>query len=196
MRVLGLDQASRTGWAIAEDGMRKPVSGVWNTRQATQNGDETPYFHDFRRRLTDIVREHKPERIFFETPILMRHDTVAGIILRYGLIPVIQLVSADAGLPPPQMVANGDWHERFLGVRSVPPSLKGASSHHKTRWWKEAVVTACAKRNWYITDHNEADACAIADYGLASVSKDYAGQTDALARRAEMEADLARRDAL
>ncbi len=88
---------------------------------------------------------------------------------------------------PVQQVTPNSWRSRFLGV-TKPVGVTGKAVRPEL---KRMALKACALRNWYVDDDNVAEALGILDFGLSTLSRQHAGKTDVLFRRAELKADIA-----
>ena len=190
MIVVGFDQAVKgIGWAWGEPGS-VPSRG-WQ---------ELPDYASNTARLGKYVREWTitflksigAERVYFEQvikrnigfhmPTLQKQLKVQGMI---------ETAAEMVGLEDDAYeVMIADWRTQFHhGMR--PPK----NSDSESDAWKMMALKECAARGWWTDDHNVAEACGIWDYGCKCADKIYRARAKVTRRRAEHEADEARRAA-
>jgi Holliday junction resolvasome RuvABC endonuclease subunit len=151
MKVLGLDTATKTGWAVCENG-KITDSGVqdFQKRRGESNGG---MFLRFRKWLADIISAVKPDLIIYEQA---HHRGGAATEVCVNLTGRVQEVATAAGIEYARY-ATGEIKRLGTG--------KGKAS-------KEEMIIAAAKiLGRDPIDDNEADAVIIAfiggqDYGF------------------------------
>jgi hypothetical protein len=93
-RILALDVATTTGWAVAFAKDDKPLFGA---HRAAPGGSSAGYlFLNFARWLTDMIAIHQPDAIFFEAPLDPRRigaktnaETFRRLITMAGLVEMV-----------------------------------------------------------------------------------------------------------
>lgn len=154
MTTLGLDPATKTGWAICDDDERVLASGMFNLK--TVDGASLFSLAQF---LNSLIARYKVTAICYEQPIIYgggsrlmgtRSPNFTGPMISG----IIQVVAHEAGLP----VAS--CHNATL--------KKWATGSGKAKK-PEMTAEACIRTGRRITDHNEADAILIALYGAAEL---------------------------
>lgn len=192
MICLGLDQAPRgIGFAYGEPGA-VPKFG-WR---------ENPDYGDSEERLLDnvsdwlaqFIKSSGAERIFYEQ-IIIRTDRVNTITAykQFVIWAAIMVAAKALNLPREHcsMVLISDWRKEFHhGMR--PQRGSGAESAA----WKDMAIKECARRDIYTTNHNAAEAVGIWDFGCKCEDRTYRARSKVMKRRAEHDADEARRAAL
>lgn len=180
MKVLGLDQSSNMGWGVGTPDA-PPVFGLIHI--PTDRGD-TFMVQTARNVTTRLFDEHEPDAIYFEELIIPKNSyNIRSRIVMFMITAIIELVAADAGIPT-YSVSSDKWRRRLLGVAQAPRHIR--KSEERRAWLKDRAIAECAKRGWYTSDDNVAEALGIMDYGLCCESRSYASRTDPLMRRAEI----------
>lgn len=191
MIVCGLDQSPRgIGWAVGEPGS-VPLRGYV----------ENPNYGDNTARLGVYVfrwavaffTEHQVARIFYEQIIARRNGFNAPTFHKQArVVGGIELAAAELGMADHAYeVLIADWRREFHHGLS-PAKGRGDESEA----WKALALKECAARNWWTEDHNVAEACGIWDFGCKCEDPTYRARARLLKRRAEHDADEARRAAL
>ena len=191
MIVLGLDQAPRgIGWAYGEPGS-VPQRG-W--RENPDYGDNTARLRrDVREWLVTFAKSTGANAIFFEQVLVRKHGLhMPTLHKQFAVVGGIETAAEMLGLEDhccEVMIA--DWRAEFHhGTR--PQKGDGGESSA----WKTLAIKECARRGWWTDDHNAAEACGIWDFGCKCSDKVYKARARVGKRRAQHEADEARREAL
>jgi hypothetical protein len=188
MKILALDQAGKSGWAIGSSQNRTHRSGRWQLPGPNPNGDETPVFVAMRKRLTEMWEEQNFELIAFEEPLFIDGKSPVGVRIQLlGLVAIIQLFAHDHKIPA-YSVALDDWRKHFLGANCAPRTINMPEARRE--WWKEKAVEACSRRFWDChSSHDEAEALGILDYALWQADQSYeiAVRPDVLRQKSHIE---------
>lgn len=154
MTYLGLDLATKTGWATWTPGEARPHTGT--LRLPRWNPDElAPDFERLRRHLSDMHAASPIAAVWYEAPIMRGVDKLRTLQLLLGLANMTEWWCYKVGVPCRQAEMR-DWRKHFLGT-----STGGRDA------LKKAAKDACALRGWPVTGDDEADAAGVLDYGLA-----------------------------
>ena len=152
--VLALDMSSRLGFALARLPARpltplematirpkQPMSGV-----VKFSGEVGPFLANFERWLNQMLDEHQPAGIAFESPILPTITTPQTVMKLMGLASVLLMTC----------------HKRRIGwVRQAQPAtVKKFISGHGGKG-KERVMAAIDSFGWRYQTDDEADALAL-----------------------------------
>ena len=140
MKILAIDPATLTGWAVSYPS--STLSGVADF--GAHRGNRPMIFEAFDLWLADMVTEHEPEMLVFETPIHRGSGSRTG----FGLAAIIELIAARRGL----FVAE---------VNLVTIKRHGTGN---ARAEKAAMVSAARARGWAPATDDEADALWLLDY--------------------------------
>jgi hypothetical protein len=181
--ALALDHAPiATGWAVGRPCEPPLGHGVFRLR--TWGLDEPDRVARYRTWLMDLIANHRIGHVFYEQPIesVARHGNLDTRMKQGAVVGMIWLACHDAGVPC-QPVAVSQWRARFLGTTKATPGLKGV---HEEDDLKAKALRACALRGLIVSDHNEAEALGILDYGLSTLSRRHAAWGDPLMRRAQL----------
>ena len=191
MIILGLDQAPRgIGFAYGEPGA-VPVRG-WH--ELPDYGNNTARLRRAVREWTSqIIKSTGAERIYFEQ-ILIRTVRIHMPTMhrQFAVVGGIETAAEMLGLEDfcfEVMIA--DWRREFH---------HGARPQHgkddQSEAWKALALKECAARNWWTEDHNVAEACGIWAFGCLCEDPIHRARSRLAKRRAQHEADEARRAAL
>lgn len=144
-RILALDTATTTGWAIGTDGPEQ-----WGT-VCFAKGDRAERWWGFHAWLCDMVDEHQPDLIAIEKPIFRG----SGSVTLAGFLVQAELVA----------------YARELGV--VPVNVSTLKKHAGVAGALKPISTA-RERGWEVNNSHEADACWLHDYVATNMEKDAA----------------------
>lgn len=189
IKALALDQApTHSGWAVGSPDSRPPAFGHWRLRPwGTEEGERLVEFED---RMMGLIDRYAVTHVFFEAlyPIITPRD----FAVRENQAKVVgSIESKCARLKIPYCkVIIADWRMRFIGRTKPLPGLKGDAGRQDL---KQAAIVACAKRGWYVDNPDAAEACGILNFGLSTLDPTYERRDQPLMRRAQSEADEARR---
>lgn len=148
-RVLFLDVATRSGFAIDADGGTRPRLGTF---RVPANGEDIGQpCSRFQRWLTDMLTTHRPDMVGFEAPLVMSgrngskvRTNIFTVRLLFGLATMVEVVCHDTGITC-----------REVNVQQVKKSFAGHGRAEKTD-----MIARCRELGWDPKDHNEADAAA------------------------------------
>ena len=104
-------------------------------------------------------------------------------------IGVINLIGYSCGVTVWETDVNA-MRERFIGHTKPPPGLVLGGSGRD--WLKQKAVVECCRRGWATDDHNVAEALGHLDFGLSVLSKRYAGKSDVIFRRNDLDISIKR----
>lgn len=169
MRVLTLDLARRTGWALGDVGSKQPRSG-----SVSFGTDESSHEATFGNALTwanEKFPEFAPTLIVWESPLapsFKRGETNIGTTaILFGLPAIIGAVAYLLKITARQASVQ-DVRKFFLG--SNPK--RGAAKH--------LTMMQCRAHGWTVEDDNEADACALWSYTCSILDPKLAPRTSPL----------------
>jgi len=155
LRALALDMATKTGYAILEDG--KVRGGVYAVkrrkgRRHLEDEHEGKEYADFQSWLTRIIAKVQPQAIFYELPAMFKNP-VTG----YKPIAFRGFLMAEA--------ARGAYPIHGYHITSVKKAATGSG-----RAEKSDMIDVAKKRfpDLEIIDDNMADALHVLSYGLAA----------------------------
>jgi crossover junction endodeoxyribonuclease RuvC len=170
-RILALDLASRTGWAVGDASDARPASG--SIRFATPGASLSAVYCGCRQWLSDfVVADPEICLIVFEAPMTPQHMagfTAAHIIrILIGLCAVTEEFAYYRGLDVREAKVC-DVREHFIGSNKI-----------KRKEAKVATIDACHRLGWAPADGNAADAW---HYQASIFDPKLAVQTSPLFRR-------------
>jgi crossover junction endodeoxyribonuclease RuvC len=173
-RILALDLASRTGWAVGHVGDERPRSG--SVRFAREGAGLGAIYAGCRQWLVDFVAADPDIRlIVFEAPMAPQHMagfTTAHIIrVLIGLCAVVEEFGHAGGYDVREAKVS-EVREHFLG-----------SGRHKRKEAKSLTIAACNRLGWVPADDNAADALALWHYQASVLDPKLALQCSPLFRR-------------
>lgn len=149
MRVLGLDQATATGWAIADESAVIVKSGC--VRFADKSHGRR--FYNFSMWLEQLLEQEQPDVIVYELPHLRGFQ---ASLVCVGFVAQIERIAYEHNI-------------RCLSVRADKVKLFATG---KGRWSdkKPMIEAACLVTGKLIIDDNEADAIHMARLGVQEVT--------------------------
>jgi len=177
MHSLAIDPSTAAGWALKldlpedldPDDRRAVLSfGTWKL-----GDDDLPgrYFLTLFKQITELRKvngiEEDDLQIVVEDTALNAIGNAKTKHLAESWIGIVELYCAVKGLPAPIKVSVGSWRKAFIG-RSKAPKEVGAdqfdddkASLARRKWIKAETVLECRRRNFKVTDDNQADALGI-----------------------------------
>ena len=189
--IVAFDQAPRgIGWAYGLPGS-VPTRG-W--RENSDFGDNTARLRrDVREWAVSFLKSVGATSIYFEQILVRKFGLHMPTLHRqFAVVGGIETAAEMVGLEDRCFeVMIADWRREFHHG-AQPQRGKGDESAA----WKALALKECAARNWWTEDHNIAEACGIWDYGCKCEDNIYRQRAKRAKRRAEHEADEARRAAL
>jgi hypothetical protein len=160
MKVLALDIATRTGWAVGEPGAT-PVSG--SIRFANPGAEHEVIFAEALKWVSATIKDHRPDVVVWEAPLVpgfKKGKTNANTTrLLYGLPAVIGAVARLLCVPDIREVEARTVRKFFIG-RNPPRALA-----------KKLTKQRCRDVGWQPSDDNEADALAIWAHECRSIDR-------------------------
>lgn len=166
MKILALDLAGRTGWALWSPGMEAPRWGVAKLRQNSHGQT----FADFRDWLTGVVVGEAIEHLAVEN-VFMSPDSPVAAKKLYGLVAIAEEVAHRRGLSV-HLVLVGDWRAQFIGSRNAPRTLPKAQ---RRAWLKAQARKECARRGWEVQYDDESDALGLLVFERARLFPAFGG---------------------
>lgn len=169
MRILALDLARLTGWAVGSPGV---IEG-FGTHQflKTEPWALGEYGLDARLGFRRMLAHTEPDHVVYESPILMAgeaqinakgraflkvRDTPQKLRKMYGLPFELEVECYRRSIPV-----------REANISTVRANFLMGKVPRRSEDCKLAVKTMARRRGWDIADDNEADALAVLDYELA-----------------------------
>lgn len=170
--VLALDIAMhRTGWALRGSDWDKPQWGVFETRDWAKA--EAENLHVWRKHMMahfDVRPEISHlviEQVFVDVRSSNKFQ-FAGTQAQMMLSGIAMQVAYERGAKVMQVNID-DWRKQFLGHNRKPKDFK-----NDDKYWKTLAMKVAARRDWYVTYHDEAEALGIVNYALAALDRTYA----------------------
>jgi hypothetical protein len=151
MRILALDIATRTGWAVGAVGQRAPMFG--SIRFGKPGASHDAIFANALKWASANFKTWRPDRIMFEAPlptIFHRGTTnISTTRILFGLPAIMQAVAYLRGVYDVRDAAAKDVRIFFLGNNLRRDAAKAAT------------IKRCRMLGWDVEDDNAADACAL-----------------------------------
>ncbi|MGY8665700.1 hypothetical protein Q3C01_25530 [Bradyrhizobium sp. UFLA05-109] len=174
-RILALDLAARTGWALGYPNDEAPRSGSF--RLAREGASMGALFSACRQLLDDLLNiEPDIKLIVFEAPMTpqqMAGRTTADIMRRLsGLCAVVEELACTRGGYDVREARVSDVRSHFIG-----------SNRHKRDQAKALTISACHRLGWAPADDNAADALALWHFQASILDPKLALQASPLFRR-------------
>lgn len=153
MRMLALDLASVTGWAVGEPGMLLAHGSI---RFASKGASHEAIFANAYEWMNDKISVYAPRLIVWEAPLatsFSRGKTTSDTsTILFGLPAVVGTCAYRRGI----------YDIRKAETRAV--RLHFIGQNPKRAVAKPMVMRQCAAHGWDVTDDNEADALATWSY--------------------------------
>lgn len=153
MRVLALDIATTTGWAVdrSGDGGPSPLTGTKRLAAGSADGARLGRAGlEFAKWLDGMIRLHAVETVAIEAPAMGGRGIVMSAVtarMLIGLAFTAEVVAASADVPV--------WE---AAVSTARKNLLGTG---RPADGKKAVVERCRLLGWQVKDHNAADAACL-----------------------------------
>lgn len=169
MRILALDLARLTGWAVGSPGVIEGFGTHQFLKTAAWALGE--YGLDARLTFRRMLAHVEPDHVVYESPILMAgeakinskgraflevRDTPQKLRKMYGLPFELEIECYRRTIPV-----------REANIATVRANFLMGKIPRKSDDCKAAVKSMARRRGWDISDDNEADALAVLDYELA-----------------------------
>lgn len=140
-RILALDIATNTGWAL-DDGRHIRSGSIWFAEKLRAKDRKRPkILSEARSMLNDLVNATQPDQIVYESPFMRG----AGSRLLWGLTSTVECIASERGIPVSEMA-----------VKSVRKKLIGTGSATK-----DDVQIILRSLGYAFSDDDEADAIAL-----------------------------------
>jgi hypothetical protein len=109
------------------------------------------------------------EEIFFEQVLPNRGWNTTTVSKQYTVACNLETGARHIGLKHNiRQVKIRSWRTEFYAGMRPPRNADDESAI-----WKDMAVKECARRNWFTSDHNVAEACGIWDFGCKCADKAY-----------------------
>lgn len=145
MKILTLDLAKQTGWAVLTDGGR--ILSGHRTFEEDEFSDLALAFHDW---LENLITSHEPDLVAYEAPVV-KHPHATKILVGLSWLTILLCVKRGIKCIP---VVNTKVKKHFVG-----------RVYGKKEKPYPGIVEA-EKRGWSPRSTDEADALAILSYVL------------------------------
>ncbi len=164
MRVLALDQASKTGWALGTI-----EGGIASCGSNKVKGDEVGHFLvAFEDWLRVFLDENPVDLIVFEKPILPGQTQLSTLRKLYYLSGHIEVAAIRRGIEVRECFMQ-EWRSKFIGTSRAPRDILKHSDRQK--WIKARSLDRCKELGYPATNHDEADACGIWNFICGPVAE-------------------------
>lgn len=186
IRALGLDPSmTATGWAVGCDDGTRPVWGVHRAPSwGEEEGPQLARFSDF---LNATIDRYRVTHCYYEKTYFDRASNFASQRSKIMLEAPINEICHRRGVEVADVPINS-WRWNFIGTAKAPKHVR--IDEGQRAWFKGQAVAECARREWYLEDHNAAEALAIMVYGLCE-SPRYRHRNGPEARRAATRSEAA-----
>lgn len=185
MRILCLDQATRTGWAFGIE--RSEIKYLFGSFKMPKRDDPGERLMIFRDGLVDLIETHKPDIVAFETPFFpvgntseKAKDGKKGAVFNIkttkfamNLEGVLIETTARYGLPT-EHFPSSSWRVTALGYGRLP---QGSQDD-----FKKLMKQRARSLGYAVTDDNEADAIGMLIHMLHGAPANLRAQGDLLGR--------------
>lgn len=171
MKILALDQAVRTGWAIGEErSQERYLFGSFRMPKRDDNGERLVIFRDS---LVELIETHRPDIAAYEQPFLpidmgnsfqpkegapaprRAKFNVKTIKFLHNLEGVLIETTARYAIPTEHVVSSS-WRSTALGTGRLPPGAADAGMD-----FKKMMKQKARQLGYDVADDNEADAIGI-----------------------------------
>lgn len=152
MKILALDLARNTGFALGEERDRVPTFG--SIRFGKWAGTHQAVFAAALTWASDEFKDWMPDRIVYEEPLHFRHGKSGpgNDELAHGLPAIMLAVAHLRGIYDIRKAAPKDIRLHFIG------------ENPRREIGKRKTIARCKMIGWAVTDDNQADACALWSY--------------------------------
>lgn len=170
MRILALDVATSTGWALGAPG-RPARHGIYTIQSRGERLGA--YLSDYSFWLARKIVEGEPDRLVFEAPIITADTSLMMARKLYGLAGLTEMVALVNGMSPDQIfeIESSAWRASFLGSH-YPVRRRGMPKGTMRRLFKAAAATVCKLHGYTPVGEDDADALGIWTHaqGIAAIS--------------------------
>jgi crossover junction endodeoxyribonuclease RuvC len=152
MKILALDLARNTGFALGNVRDRAPMFG--SIRFGSSGASHAALFAAGLTWASENFRIWRPDRIIYEAPLQFRHgkSSPGNDEISHGLPAIMMGVAFLLGIFDVRKATAKDIRLHFIGEN--PPRQIA----------KRKTIGRCAMCGWKVTDDNQADACALWSY--------------------------------
>ena len=159
MRGLFLDTSTHTGWALFERRAAFRACGTFRLPRAGPEdyaGRTWPLFQWLDRQIDHL----KPAIIGFESPFIPFGNAEIGttgqtLRLQIALASTVEMVAKKHGVRCME-ASTQSCKKAMIGTSRVPKEI------NRKDWdWKAKMLEAVRRQGWTVTDHHQADACAV-----------------------------------
>jgi len=189
MRILTLDQSSRTGWAIGEE--RSEAKYLFGSFRMPKRDDPGERLMIFRDGLVELIETHRPDLAAFETPFFPVGNTgskekdggkgarfnIKTIKFLHNLEGVLIETTARYGIPT-EHFPSSSWRVTALGYGRLPAGVDTD--------FKKLMMAQARRLGYAVTDDNEADAIGMLIHMLHGAPANARAQMDLLDRVADL----------
>ena|GEM_PF-2636862 len=159
-KILCLDLAGQTGFAIWSPAMDQPLYGAVRLPKASL-GQTFASFRDF---LSGKIVGERIEHVAIESPYIDK-VSLNAVEKLYGLKAHAEEICYRRGVPC-RPVSSAEWRKHFIGQPRAPQTLAKAQ---RRKWLKDQVRLECQRRGWAVTSDDEADALGVLVYERARI---------------------------
>lgn len=186
MRILTLDQATRTGWAFGiERSDERWKFGSFRMPKRDDNGERLVIFRDG---LVGLIEEHQPDLIAYEQPYMplgtpqkvakggeaqrapFSPKTISFLLHIEGVL----IETTARHLVPTEHYPSSSWRTTALGMGRLPPGAQQGE-------FKRMMIRRAKALGYEVADDNEADAIGILMHLLMGAPAAKRAQGDLLA---------------
>jgi hypothetical protein len=152
VKILALDIATTTGFAIGDPAMRCPHFG--SIRFASAGASHAAIFADALAWASEQLLQWQPQRLIYEEPLQFRggKSRAGNDEILHGLPAVFLAVAHLRGIHDIRKASVKAIRMHFIGAN--PPRVEA----------KRKTVQQCRTIGWAVTDDNQGDACALWSY--------------------------------
>lgn len=165
-RVLALDLATVTGYALHVPGMERPFFGA--IRMPGKPGENGRRFDTIERWLREKFILYRFTHIVWESQHVAAQMDMNTVKLLLGLSSVCEKFAFQVGAQAFE-VNLAEWRKHFIGrgagFQKTPDRKRYLPNHDP----KELAIRQCAKYGWHTDIADAAEACGILDYFLTMV---------------------------
>lgn len=165
-RVLALDLATVTGWALHKPDMQRPFFGAIRMPGAPQENGRR--LDTLERWLRDQYRMHRFTHLVWESQHVAAQMDMTTVKLLLGLSAVAEKFAYQVGALSYE-VHLSEWRKHFIGrgagFKKTPDRKRYLPGHDP----KELAIRQCARYGWHTDIADAAEACGILDYFLTMV---------------------------
>jgi Holliday junction resolvasome RuvABC endonuclease subunit len=155
LRLLALDLATVTGFALWAPGMRLPNYGT-----LTFAAEIGAFACDMKDAFDDAFKAWKIDEIFVEAPLSHGRTQAATTLKLIGAQVIVRMLAYKHGIKV-TAVPVSTWRKHFIGAGRAP---KAVPKPKRRKWLKATVMAACVARGWPTEDDNAADALGLLSY--------------------------------